>query len=204
MAVTAEVLARDVPWPTARLLWEARIARIADWFVSREKTRQSLARPVAFERHAKGTLELLDLGMTIIGYADRIDMTDHGDVLLYDYKTGNPPTAKVQKHFDKQLLIEAAMVERGGFSEVGSAHVAQATYIGLGSDPKEVAAPLDDEPPEEVLARLHGLLLRYRDPLQGYTARRSIQSDRFAGDYDQLARVGEWDATALPEPEDLA
>ncbi len=95
------------------------------------------------------------------------------------------------------------MVERGGFTEVGVAHVAHAVFIGLGSKPVEVSAPLDEESPQEVLAGLHALLSRYLDEGQGFTARRMVQTDAFAGNYDQLARFGEWDGTSAAKPEDL-
>ena len=131
-------------------------------------------------------------------------MTEGGDALIYDYKTGNPPNKKVQKNFDKQLLIEAAMVEEGAFQKVGAAHVANAVYIGLGATPVEITAPLEEEPPQEVLQKLRGLIASYLDPSQGFTARRSVQTEGFGGDYDQLARFGEWDGTDAPKPEDLA
>jgi hypothetical protein len=31
-----------------------------------------------------------------------------------------------------------------------------------------------------------------------------VHKDDFAGDYDHLARYGEWDRSATPQPEDLA
>jgi RecB family exonuclease len=203
LAVAQNVLDADVPWPAARAMWLSRIARVADWFIELERARQSYSTPVAFEEKAFGKHVFADIAFELICYADRIDLTEDGDALIYDYKTGNPPTKPQQKHFDKQLLIEAAMVEQGAFKEVGTAHVANAVYIGLGSKPVEVTAPIDDEPPHEVLRKLHGLLSQYLTLTQGYTARRSVQSDQFGGDYDQLARYGEWDGTALPTPEDL-
>jgi ATP-dependent helicase/nuclease subunit B len=30
-----------------------------------------------------------------------------------------------------------------------------------------------------------------------------VQNERFAGDYDDLARFGEWELTDAPEPEDV-
>ena len=203
LGISATVLQQEAPWPAARAMWLARIERIADWFIEREKQRQGYSSPVAFEAAAKGTLTFPDLGFELIGYADRIDMTEDGDALIYDYKTGAPPSKKVQKSFDKQLLIEAAMVEEGGFKEVGVAHVANAVYIGLGASPVEIPAPLDDEPPKEVLQKLHDLLATYLSHSQGFTARRLVQTEGFGGDYDQLARFGEWDGTDLPKPEDL-
>jgi len=203
LEIAAQVLEEEAPWPAARAMWLARIDRIADWFISHERHRASFSSPVAFEQGARGSYTFADLGFTLSGFADRIDQTEDGDVLIYDYKTGTPPGKKEQRLFDKQLLIEAAMVERGGFTEVGVAHVAHAAFIGLGSKPVEVPAPLEEENPQEVLAGLHALLSRYLDEGQGFTSRRMVQTDAFAGNFDQLARFGEWDGTAAAKPEKL-
>ncbi|MGC1494927.1 MAG: double-strand break repair protein AddB [Sulfitobacter sp.] len=203
LTVAADVLAVEAPWPAARVMWLARIERVADWFIAQEKQRQEYSTPVAFEQAARGTHIFADLGFTLTGYADRIDVTEHGDALIYDYKTGTPPSKKEQKVFDKQLLIEAAMVEEGGFAEVGAAPVAHAAFIGLGTRPVEVAAPVDEETPIEVLRGLHELIAKYFDESQGYTSRRIVKTEDASGDYDQLARFGEWDGTTDPTPEDL-
>jgi double-strand break repair protein AddB len=201
MQIARDVLAIEAPWPAARVMWLARIERIADWFIEREANRQTYAQPVAFE--ARGTHRFADLGFTLTGYADRIDKTEHGDALIYDYKTGTPPNKKEQQFFDKQLLLEAAMVEEGGFDSAGIAPVAQATFIGVGAKPVEIAAPLDDEPPREVLAGLHALISSYLSDAQGFTSRRIVQTEAASGDYDQLARFGEWDGTTPATPQDL-
>jgi RecB family exonuclease len=155
------------------------------------------------EKEARGTLTWTDLGFSLVGQADRIDQTDSGEVYLYDYKTGAVPTEKEQRHFDKQLLIEAAMIEEGAFNSVGMRHVLEAVFIGLGSKTTEVVAPLSEEPPHKVLAELRRLVEAYLDPAQGFTARRMMQKDSYGGDYDLLARFGEWDVTDPPVPEDL-
>jgi len=77
------------------------------------------------------------------------------------------------------------------------------TFIGVGSSYKEVAAPLDEDPPAQVLAELRELLTAYAQRDQGYTARRMLFKDSDIGDYDQLARFGEWDRSTTPTPEDL-
>ncbi|WP_227269154.1 double-strand break repair protein AddB [Roseobacter weihaiensis] len=204
MATACDILAAEVPWPAARALWMARLQRIADWFVSNEIQRQAIATPVAFEEDAKGRLHWSDINFTLTARADRIDRTETGDVLVYDYKTGSVPSLKEQATFDKQLLIEAAMIEEGGFERIGPAPVVQAIFIGLGSKNAEVAAPLDKEPPAQVLAELRALILAYRDAGQGFTARRMMQKDTYGSDYDLLARYGEWDVTHDPVPEDLS
>lgn len=204
MQIALAVMTEEVPWPTARALWLARIEKIAPWFVDRENIRQRMATPVAFEDEAKGRLVWPDLGFTLSARADRIDRAEDGRAILYDYKTGKPPTAKQQASFDKQLLIEAAMIEQGAFDAVGVCEVAQALFIGLGAEPEEVAAPLDTEPTAEVLDNLRALIMAYLDPGQGFTARRMMEEDKIASDYDQLARFGEWDVADDPVPEDLS
>ncbi|KIC49774.1 double-strand break repair protein AddB [Tateyamaria sp. ANG-S1] len=197
------ILNRDVPWPAARALWLARFERAADWIVETEKVRQMLATPTLFEKEAIGKLTLPAIRTELEGRADRIDVDDSGAVILYDYKTGSPPTKDQQKHFDKQLLIEAAMVEQGGFAALGPRPVRAAQFIGMGGTPKIEDAPLDAEPPQQVLADLVGLLSAYLEGDKGYTSRRALYEDREARDYDQLARFGEWDVTQDPMPEVL-
>ncbi|MBB3994152.1 double-strand break repair protein AddB [Sulfitobacter undariae] len=201
--IAHDTLTELVPWPAARTIWLARLARIADWFIEAEETRLATAVPVAFEKDARGTLELPELGFTLRGVADRIDRNAAGDIQIYDYKTGNPPTDKQQKHFDKQLLIEAAMVEEGAFKKVGTAVVSRATFIGLGNPPVERDAPLEEEPPAVVLENLRTLIAAYLDPEQGFTSRRMMEKVIFDGEFDHLARFGEWDASDPAQPEDL-
>ena len=192
-----------VPWPAARTIWLARLARVADWFIEAEQDRLARSEPVAFEDDARGVLELADLGFTLRGVADRIDRNLSGEVQIYDYKTGKPPSDKQQKHFDKQLLIEAAMVEEGAFKKIGAAPVSRATFIGLGNSPEEIDAPLEQEPPQVVLENLRKLIAAYLDPTQGFTSRRMMEKEIFAGEFDHLARFGEWDGSDDAQPEDL-
>ncbi|WP_390911652.1 double-strand break repair protein AddB [Pseudosulfitobacter sp. SM2401] len=203
MAIAEQILTAEVPWPAARTLWLSRLSRVTDWFVEREMTRRKNGTPIALEKKAKGVMDMPDLGFTLTGYADRIDQTSAHSVSVYDYKTGAPPSAKEQARFDKQLLIEAAMLERGDFKHVGAKSVDEAVFIGLGSNPVEVRAPLDKEPPAKVLDELAQLIRSYLSEDQGFTAQRVPKSERETGDYDQLARFGEWDGTDAPVPEDL-
>ncbi|MBA84146.1 double-strand break repair protein AddB [Thalassobius sp. S69A] len=200
--IAADVLAQTVPWPEIRSLWSARVARVADWFVEHEKSRQQETHPAQLEISGKASIP--QLGFTLSAKADRIDLDALGRAYLYDYKTSNPPMPAQQKAFDKQLLLEAAMVERGGFDPLGPQKVARATYIGLGATPKEVDAPLGDEPPEVVWAKFEQLISAYLEPDSGFTARRAMFKDQDISDYDPLSRFGEWDLTVPPSKEDLS
>ena len=201
MELAESVLAQKVPWPEMRVLWRARLARAAPWFISSEKDRRAAALPILFEH--KGAAQLPELGFTLTVKADRIDQDEGGALHIYDYKTGSLPSKDEQRYFDKQLLLEAALAERGAFEGLDPAPVAKAAYIGVGSTRKEQLAPLDEEPPEKVWQAFSALIRAYSSPTQGYTSRRAVFKEGDKGDYDQLARFGEWDATQDPTPEDL-
>jgi len=201
MAATDAVLATDCPWPTIRALWRARIDRIADWFLDAETARRALAAPALIEQ--LGSLAIPTHNFTLTGKADRIDLTPDGRAVIYDYKTGTPPTDKQQRQFDKQLLLESAMVERGAFPTLGPVPVADAAYIGLGAKPVIVPAPLADLPPALIWAEFLQLLDRWSRRDRGYTARIAARRATDAGDYDHLARYGEWDHTTPASPEDV-
>ena len=191
-------LEAQAPWPAARRLWLARLGRVADWFLEAEERRRARATPVAWE--AKGRLPLPEVGagVELVARADRIDRGP-GGVILYDYKTGTPPNRNRQLHFDRQLLLEAMMAERGAFADLGPVPVEAAIYIGLGADPKEVQAPLGDITTEEIHRELGVLLTDWMTSARGYTARRAMEEDRHGSDYDHLSRLGEWEVSDAPQ-----
>lgn len=201
MALSREILTEIVPWPTARRLWLARITRFAADFVTDEFTRQTQAKPIGFEVKAKSNLS--GMNFTLTGIADRIDRDSNGDLLIYDYKTGKPPSGPQQVKFDKQLLLEAAIAEQGGFDGIDPAPVARAVFIEVGNTTKEFPAPLDENPVATVWEELRELIGAYQSLTQGYTSRRMLFKDTDIGDYDQLARFGEWDRTTIPSAEDI-
>ncbi|MBL3568244.1 double-strand break repair protein AddB [Rhodovulum sulfidophilum] len=200
MAIADEVLATEAPWPAARALWRARLGRAAESFLRDEAVRQAEAVCIARERSGAARL---DNGFTLTAQADRIDRRPDGRLILYDYKTGTPPSLKAMEAFDKQLLLEACIAERGGFEDIPAAPVDHVTYIGLGQPPKTVTNTLDDDLVARTWAELDRLIARYARPEQGYTARNRIQKRSDITDYDLLSRFGEWDETDPPDPEDV-
>lgn len=198
-ALTTALLADEVPWPAARTLWQARLNRAAPFLVRLDAA--SEGRPVILEKSGRATLDPDDFVLT--ARPDRIDLLPDARVHVIDYKTGAPPSEKQQRHFDKQLPLTAAMVERGGFPTLGRRRVARITYVGLGATPKAETTEVTPELTAAVWAELGKLIAAYMNPAKGYASRRSVAGVRFGGDYDHLARMGEWQMTDPPQPEDV-
>ena len=201
MDLSHEIFARDCPWPTIRAQWLSRMDRIADIYLEGETARQSLAKTLHTE--VEGKIPVSNTGVQLTCKADRIDLTENGRALIYDYKTGQVPTKKMQAIFDKQLLLEAAMVELGAFETIGSHIADDASFVAVNTDMKDVAAPLDEHPAMEVWADFAKLLDAYNDKSRGYSARLAMFSRADVSYYDHLARFGEWDTSQDAVPEDL-
>ncbi len=191
MALADEVLAEDVPWPAARALWRARLARVArdftDWHAG------LAGAPVLLEQ--RGALDLADPSFRLVGRPDRIDLLPDGRLQIFDYKTGEPPSKAQQAAFDKQLILLSIMAEEGAFPGLAPAQVADAEFIGLGRRFRITRADASPAALAEHRDRLRRLLHRYLSPQQGFTARRAAKRDADRSDYDQLSRRGEWQVT---------
>ncbi|MDJ0628520.1 MAG: double-strand break repair protein AddB [Rhodobacter sp.] len=192
------VLTTEAPWPAAQRMWRAKLMRIADWFIAGEIDRQSQRSPIALE--ARGHLDLADLDLRLVGKIDRIDRAFGSALAIYDYKTGAPPTQDQQLHFDKQLALAAVMAELGTIEGLEPAHVCEVAYIGLGENPRLEARMLDRGDIPQTLAELRRLIAAYRQRTRGYTSKRAVMHQIYGGDYDHLARYGEWDTNHDPDP----
>ncbi|PRX37212.1 double-strand break repair protein AddB [Meinhardsimonia xiamenensis] len=201
MDIAREVMEAEVPWPLARRLWLARLARIAGWIVEGEASRLAGAFPAALEKDC--TLKLEDPRFTLTGRIDRVDLLADGTFAVYDYKTGSVPTRKQVRHFDPQLPLSALAVSRGAVEGVAPGAVTQAAYIGLGTNPKFTPIEIDAALLEEAETSLFRLVSTYLDPSTGYVSRRAMFRSAYPGDYDHLARHGEWEDSDAPEPEDV-
>jgi ATP-dependent helicase/nuclease subunit B len=204
MSITDDVLAKLAPWPVVRRLWHARLARVAPWFIRTEFERRAFAD--FWLPEVKGRWPVPGLpqarGITLVGKADRIDRLGDGRIAIYDYKSGKPPTEKEERGFSKQLWLEAAMAADGAFGDDGPLETARIAYIGLGSTPSVVAHDPTRQEIEMLKSEFRQLLAHFTDATSGFPSRRAVANTRWAGDYDHLARHGEWDETqpAVPRP----
>lgn len=195
----SQVFDQMVPWPVTRHLWLARLEKIADEFLTDEHRRQSEGQ--IFIREEKAELTFGTPPFTLVGKVDRIDRLANARVAIYDYKSGSLPTEKQMKHYDRQLLLEALMIAQGAFGE--RLETEKVGYIGLGSSRAKGPLLLNQGNAswaeiETVSAEFLQLLAAYRNSEFGYTSRRSIEKQEYRGDYDHLARYGEWEEADTP------
>lgn len=189
-AIAETILAEECPWAATRLHWRARLERTAQAFVAWNAGLDG--QPVLTEQ--KGALDLADPPFRLTGQPDRIDRGPDGRLRLYDYKTGALPSAKQIDFYNKQLSLLAIMAADDAFG-LGPAEVESAEFIGLGSKWDRRTVPVAPEAIAADRARLLRLIEAYRRPEQGFTARRAVEREARPGDYDTLARRGEWEET---------
>lgn len=187
-AITRTTLAREVPWPAARAIWQARMARAARGFLQFH-----LAQPgQVCLLETQGALELSDPPFRLTAKPDRVDEWPDGRVHIIDYKTGQAPTKTQQEYFDKQLLLQAMMAADGAFKALGPREVARITYLGLGGNPKPETTEITPALLGQSRQQFEALIAAYLDERQGFAARRMLLMERDVSDYDHLSRYGEW------------
>ncbi|KAB7614618.1 double-strand break repair protein AddB [Amylibacter sp. SFDW26] len=199
--IATKVLERDVPWQSARRLWFGRLKKIAPWLVEAEQERSQLGRISAQE--IKGARQATEFVFTLTAKADRLDLDPKGQLMIYDYKSGDPPGPKEIHHFDKQLQLEAAIAAAGGFANMAPLSIAALQYISLKGPEASRSVPVTDTLADDTWAELIQLLRCHFENGVGYGARLKMQKDKYGSDYDHLSRFGEWEETDMPETRDV-
>jgi ATP-dependent helicase/nuclease subunit B len=194
----ADMLFQEQKIPTAVLaIWKPRFAHAAEWFVGQERERRS-----AIARSHVETEGLLVVpgpagDFTLRGRADRIDILKAGGAAILDYKTGSAPTDKqVKSLLSPQLPLEGAMAAAGGFAGVGRIEPSELVYVRFvgGAEPGSwrVVKIGAREMAETARTWLTERVARFDEEATAYLTRAIPYRTDIVGDYDHLARVGEW------------
>ncbi|AZN97446.1 double-strand break repair protein AddB [Mesorhizobium sp. M9A.F.Ca.ET.002.03.1.2] len=185
-------------------VWWPRFEKLAGGIVEWERGRAD----AVVRRHAEERAQKTGVGqsgVTLSGYADRVDLLAGGMADILDYKTGSSPS-KAQAHtlLSPQLALEGALLRRGAFKGLGAREPSQLAFVRLkpnGEVFEESILEYNRKPrtaadlAEEAWARLEKLLNYYADPATGYLSRAlPFREGETDGDYDHLARVLEWSA----------
>jgi ATP-dependent helicase/nuclease subunit B len=191
-------------FPEVHALWWPRFEAAARWLVPAFEAGRGDVRRFA-EVTGRWVVIPGEDGFVLRGRADRIDLVDDGWLSIVDFKTGAAPSDKqIAAGLTPQLALEAAIARRGGFEGVPAGEAADLTHVVLrgiagknevrsfrGMSGKEGTKSVADVI-TETEARLLGLVTAYRRPETGYLSRAHPLKRAETGDFDHLARVGEW------------
>ena len=194
-----KILESYIPKNSTKLFWKRKINSFSEHFLSSEEKRRKITTPILVEE--RGSIEIEDTNFKLTGIFDRIDQDSEGNLSIFDYKTGVIPSSIVQKYFDKQLLLLALIIYKGGIKKLKNTNIKEAYYIDLSSNPKEYKNSLVSQNLDVIFADFKLLISEYNNQNRGYLARRAVFETRWDGDYDHLSRFGEWDHTQLHKPE---
>jgi ATP-dependent helicase/nuclease subunit B len=195
--------AEELPVDVHAIWWprfEKLATNIIEWEIQRTES--------VVRRHAEARAEKTEVthtGVTLSGYADRIDLLPANMADILDYKTGSYPS-KRQAHtlLSPQLALEAALLKRGAFRTFGAREPGDLAYVRLKASGEVKPESILDikgslksggQLAEEAWRRLEELLLHYQSEENGYLSRAlPFREGETGGDYDHLARVLEWSA----------
>jgi ATP-dependent helicase/nuclease subunit B len=188
LAETARMLTESVPWPVERRFWMQRMEAFSAPFLKNEQLRSAEGEPLFLEHD--GAIEVAD-DFILTGRPDRIDRMSDGRLHILDYKTGELPSLTAVFQDERQLPLEAIMAEAGAFGG-RPAEVGRLTYVRIAAGGQERQITPPDGKLAEIWDDLARLVGDYRDAGTGYAARAKWNDTRYAGSYDHLARLGEW------------
>ncbi len=201
-------------FPEVVAVWWPRFERVARWFIGQEPERRKNVARIFAETNGRITFAAGGRDFTLSARADRIDL--HNDsVVILDYKTGTPPSAKEAiVGLAPQLPLEAAIVRAGGFKEIpAGTHVADIQIMRLsgGDPPGETSSFHPDEVGGPTKKLFDELKLADLDALADFSLKKlKVRLEQFAdaktpylpvprpkwklrfGEYDHLARIKEW------------
>jgi ATP-dependent helicase/nuclease subunit B len=172
-------------------------------FLDFDAARRRGAKRILVERGGAFAFTLADGSpFTLTARADRIELLKGGGAAVIDYKSGAPPGKReVEIGLAPQLTLSAKMLAEGAFRDAPAAEVVEALYFKLGGAKGGEEKWLRPEiglaaMVAEHFAGLQELLVEFSKVQTPYPPRLIPKFADRAGDYDHLARVKEWSATA--------
>ncbi len=192
------LLANPAFHPAIRVLWQPRVTEALAW-IARETLAMRDAGRNIISTESKGVLAVA--GVELNGRADRIDRDANGGLVIVDYKSGKPPTAKaVKAGFKIQLGLIGAMAEAGKIKDVSGKAVGF-EYWSLGKNKQKGLGYINKPATEKngMLAEFIPEALKFaREAIEGwitgdkpFTAKLHPEHAPY-DDYNQLMRLNEW------------
>jgi ATP-dependent helicase/nuclease subunit B len=181
--------------PQVLALWWPRFLKVAEWTVQQEQAVRAGIQEILAEAKGDLVIEVPAGPFRLTARADRLELHGDGSVVIIDYKTGQPPSKKdMERGIAPQLALEGAILRAGGFAKAGLERrpLADLQFWQLSGNEKggKVEAR-STELVEEALEGLEALIRHYDQAGTAYPAAYRPPTAR-PGDYDHLARLGEW------------
>lgn len=192
--------------PLMMALWKPRVERMLGWAAEQMKTLEDRQwRIAAVERSGQMTAD----GVTLKGKADVVFDTGTGYAIA-DYKTGAPPPpGRIAEGYADQLALLAWMAETGAFEGLDAKQVKEIAYWRLSGGETEGKITSSANPRmrsdnvwkdlpayfEEARKRFRETVGRWLTGDEPFTARLRPEFAPY-NDYEQLARVQEWEGEA--------
>ena len=201
----AEALMDEEAMPQAlRALWRPRLRVAFETFAGLDAALRDRGRLAGAEAPGRWVFEREGRSYTITARADRIDVDRDGRALLLDYKTGGAPTLTQAERFSPQIAVMVLMLEAGAFEELGPVETGGAGYVEavpsavpsrhLKPGSKLAFGDKLSEHVETARERLFAWLDEIARPDAPFLSQpRAFMKDAY-GEYDHLARRGEWAA----------
>ena len=198
MSIAERHLAPYLHHYEVRYFWMPQIVQLAHWFISHDNAFRHDNAFSMTETKGEITIEVGERSITLSAKADRI--IDHGDgtASIIDYKTGTIPTKKnVTNGRAAQMLVEAALLEKGGFSDTKNQLAAIALSYwklrGRGAPPAEITDVLPKEfDAGRIFDAMVALVTRFEDEDMPYLSEPDPKGRPKYSDYRHLARIKEW------------
>ncbi|MBR1544477.1 MAG: double-strand break repair protein AddB [Alphaproteobacteria bacterium] len=180
--------------------WYTKFETVAKWFIDYEASIKNL---ISFSfQEETGKLKITP-NFTITAKADRIDVLRDNRAIVFDYKTGTPPSEKeVLSGYAPQLPIEALILKNGGFDNIKTnSKIGGVRYIKLtGSQNGHISGEKLDDSIDEIVETAFKnlkenieLFSRQSTPyLSRPNPNKVGHSIENYSEYAHLARVKEW------------
>ncbi|MEM6650912.1 MAG: PD-(D/E)XK nuclease family protein, partial [Pseudomonadota bacterium] len=200
---TADQVFLDERYPKEyAIFWMSDIDRVLNFLKTYEEKVRAEGRPLLLEGSGQWTFDMKGAPFTLRARVDRIDLCQDGSVSIVDFKTGDrQATMKQDKSFNPQLSLTALMVKVGAFEDLGPMTASRIAYLVVSDeDPSKgvfkANRSLEDPDLKPYLQEVEGHFLShlagYFDRDRGYPSQPRPFLQNEYGDYDHLARRGEW------------
>ena len=184
--------------PAERAFWWPRFQRLARWLVGTENERRATNVSV-LGTEVDGSLTVGPAGRELVieARADRVDRIDAETWEVIDYKSGRVPSGdEIDALFAPQLLLEAAMAERGGFAKIkGRGEAVRLSYWqanGLKDGGKITTIKGSDKLVGQMIDLAEKMAVHYRTAGTAYPAVPWPKYGPYFNNYAHLERVAEW------------